>query len=226
MESDTKFKAAVIGATGGVGQKIVELLNKDDRCSEIRAIIRKPREEWLTEEFKEKLNMIEVDDLSKMSTKKSELEGCDIFFSCLGSRVGRGKDLFFKVDHDYPLEFAQMSIDLNAHAFYLVSSVGAKESSCNHYLKVKGQTENDMKALKHNNLWFARPGLLLERNNDKRFGEKIGAWIPFLGKITCRNVAKAMIEHSYASFENKEKDQFSTLNNSTLKKIAKTSKLV
>ena len=225
MESGVKFKAAIIGATGGVGQKIVSLLAKDDRCEEIVALVRKPREEWVGEEFQDKLRIIEVKDLSLMSAKASEFKDCDIWFSCLGSRVGRGKDLFKRIDHDCPLEFAEISIDAKAHAFYLVSAMGAKATSWNTYMKVKGQTEEDMRKLHHKNLCICRPGLLLERNNDERFGEKVGSWIPFLDKITCLDVAKALIEHCVTSMKNEDIKEFSLLSNSDLLKLAKTSEL-
>lgn len=37
-----------------------------------------------------------------------------------------------------------------------------------------------------------RPGVLLNRVNDTRFGEKIVSCIPFLKKIECKDVAKAL----------------------------------
>ena len=223
--SSGKFRAAVIGATGGVGQQIIKLLVKDDRCEEIVALVRKPRKEWNTEEHKDKLRLVELENMDVLTAKKGEFKDWDVYFSWLGSRVGRGKDLFFKVDHNYPWDFASIAADNNAHAFYLVSSVSANARSWNHYLKVKGQTEEDIKKISLKNLCITRPGLLLERNNDERCGEKVASWIPFLGKITCENVAKAMIEHAYQSFEKKDTNESALLDNNALLDWAAKSKL-
>mmetsp|Transcript_25057 Transcript_25057/g.27787 ORF Transcript_25057/g.27787 Transcript_25057/m.27787 type:complete len:227 (+) Transcript_25057:20-700(+) len=225
MESVIRYKAAVIGGTGGVGKQIINILNLDERCTEIKTIVRHTREEWKTEEFKEKLRVVETESLDNIQDHAEEFEGYDIFFCAIGTRVGVGKELFYKVDHDYPVSFANVAVTNKAHAYYLVSAMGAKASSWTYYSKVKGQTEEDIKLLHLNNLAICRPGLLMERDNDERFGEKVASWIPFLPKITCRDVAKAYVEHAVASIEKKDLKEFTLLDNSELLDWAKKSQI-
>ena len=149
-----------------------------------------------------------------MASHKDELKDHEVFYSCLGSRVGRGKDLFIKVDHQYPIDFATIAKDVGCKAYFLVSSGGAKANSWNLYLKTKGQVEDDLKEMGLSNLKILRPGLLLSRDNDSRIGEKIAAWIPFIPKISCEDVARGMLEYAYDIVsENVTKDP-ETLDNS------------
>ena len=114
-------------------------------------MVRKPKEEWKGDEYK-KVSCLELEDFGMLSAKASRFTGIDLFFSALGSPVGRGKKLFYTVEHDYTLEFAQMAIDAKAHAFYYVSTIGAKASSWTYYTKVKGQTEEDLRNMDLRNL--------------------------------------------------------------------------
>jgi hypothetical protein len=64
------------------------------------------------------------------------------------------------------------------------------------YMKTKGRVEQALKDLKLSQLSIYRPGLLLNRRNDSRVGEKIGSWIPFITKIESADMGKAMVEHA------------------------------
>ena len=125
---------------------------------------------------------------------KSLFEGYDYFFCCLGTLTKVGEELFRKVDHDYPIEFAKIAKAHEAKRFVLVSSLGASPTSWFLYAKTKGETERDIKELELEKFTIVRPGMLQERGGDFRFKEMIGGIIPFLGKIKCMDVAKAMIE--------------------------------
>ena len=108
---------------------------------------------------------------------------------CLGTRVKVGDELFKKVDHLYPLEFAKLSLKLGSVKHYgLLSSTGADANSMMLYMRTKGQCERDITALEQKGLIIYRPGLLLNRRNDDRFAEKIGAWVPFMSKIEARDM--------------------------------------
>lgn len=43
---------------------------------------------------------------------------------------------------------------------------------------------------------------MLNRRNDERIGEKIGAWVPFLAKIESRDLGAAMIEGAVQQIKN------------------------
>ena len=69
MESTPTYKAAVVGSTGAIGRRLISLLAKDERCSEIITVVRKPHEDWEDEEYKEKLNVVELKNMDVLSAK-------------------------------------------------------------------------------------------------------------------------------------------------------------
>ena len=222
MESSDSpsFKVGIIGASGAIGRELIKLLVAYDKCSKITVIARRSLDEWKTEEFKSKLEVVECEDLDKLSEYKDKFAGHDVFYCCLGSRVGRGKDVFIKVDYQYPLDFANIAKENGIETYYLVSSSGSKASSWNLYLKTKGRVEADIKEIGLEHLVILKPGLLLERDNDKRFLETVSSWIPFMPKIKCSDVAKAMISHAYELIKDTEPKDPIVLSNSDLRKLA------
>ena len=59
--------------------------------------------------------------------------------------------------------------------------------------KVKGETEEELKKKKLvKKISVFHPGILLDRDNDGRFGEGLAKWLPFISKISVKDVAKAM----------------------------------
>ncbi|MFB0613261.1 NAD-dependent epimerase/dehydratase family protein [Aurantiacibacter poecillastricola] len=80
-----------------------------------------------------------------------------------------------EVDHDLVLEVAQAAKKAEVRNFVQISSVGADAFSRNSYLKVKGETERDLRALRLKRLDIMRPGLLRgRRQNDLRPVEMAG----------------------------------------------------
>jgi uncharacterized protein YbjT (DUF2867 family) len=94
------------------------------------------------------------------------------------------------------LNFALLAKELDVKHYGLLSSTGADATSMFLYMKTKGRVEQALKDLKLSQLSIYRPGLLLNRRNDSRVGEKIGSWIPFITKIESADMGKAMVEHA------------------------------
>ena len=60
--------------------------------------------------------------------------------------------------------------------------------------RTKGEVERDISVLIQKGLTIYRPGLLDNRRNDDRLGEKILSYIPFITKIESRDMGAAMVE--------------------------------
>jgi len=60
-------------------------------------------------------------------------------------------------------------------------------------MRVKGEVERDIGVLNFPLYSIFRPGLLMNRDNDDRFIEKVAKYIPFIEKIESVDLAKAMI---------------------------------
>jgi uncharacterized protein YbjT (DUF2867 family) len=61
--------------------------------------------------------------------------------------------------------------------FQLVSAVGAKASSSNFYLRTKGETENGLREIGFESLYFLRPSFLIGDRSEVRVGEQFAALI-------------------------------------------------
>lgn len=89
-------------------------------------------------------------------------------------QAGRDEAAFRSVDHDLVLGVARAAKAAGAAGFVTVSSVGANALGRNFYLKVKGETERDLNALRFRRLDILRPGLLRgARGGDRRVGERL-----------------------------------------------------
>ena len=189
MVESSKPKIALIGSTGAIGREIAEILKSDERWSEVVLLCRKPLPEWEASQWKPKLSIVQMENFDSFEAVKGKLEGSDAFLCCLGSRVGTGEANFTKVDYTYPLNFRNLANELKVKHYGLLSSTGADPSGWLLYTKTKGRVERDIAAVNAGlGLTIYRPGLLLNRRNDDRFGEKIGAYVPFMPKIESRDM--------------------------------------
>lgn len=164
--------ALILGASGLIGGELLKLLLKDATFRKVIIIVRKelPIEH-------EKLEQI-VADFSTIEAQKHPLK-TDVVFSCLGSTKKKTPDKkeYYKIDHDYPLLIARLALENGASSFHLVSSLGANYSSSGFYLRMKGETERDLKALGYPDIHIYQPSLLTGERKEKRGLEAFGSYI-------------------------------------------------
>lgn len=85
------------------------------------------------------------------------------------------EDAFRLVDQNLVMRVARAAREAGAGTFCTVSSVGADAQSKAFYLRVKGEVEKELQALKFGRLDILRPGLLRgHREGDRRFLERLG----------------------------------------------------
>ena len=113
-------------------------------------------------------------DFAQLGKYEKEITG-HALFSCLGSTRKKTPDLavYRKIDHDYPLQLAQIAAKNGIKQFHLVSSMGANASSSNFYTKIKGETEDDLKKAGLKCLHIYRPAMLTGDRHEKRSGERV-----------------------------------------------------
>ena len=82
---------------------------------------------------------------------------------------------------------------MNAKSFILISAMGADSNSYFFYNRVKGQTEQDIKALNLNSLTFVRPSLLVSNRDEFRFFEKVAiGFYKLVSKFIPRRIASKL----------------------------------
>jgi oxidoreductase len=198
MEKNRGLRAIIIGSTGAIGRELTEILLKNTKWESVTVVARRHLERWdgLDDLEKAKLKVLEIADLNFLTqdgVEKYFTDGpYDSVFCCLGSRTGKGKEEFVKVDYTYVLHSAMLCVKLNIPHFGLVSSAGADAKSWFLYMRTKGEADLAVLKLDIPSVRIYRPGLLVERDNDFRIGEKILGWVPFVPKVTTEHVAKVM----------------------------------
>lgn len=190
-------KAIIIGATGLVGNKLLELLSNDDHYELVFSISRN-----LPDNLPANAAHIPFDNADYEIP-----DGCDEAYCCLGTTMKKAgsKEAFLKVDLEMVVAFANKAKKAGIRHMAVVSSIGANPKTSNFYLKTKGQMEEKLKTMGFSRLVIVRPSLLLGKRNETRpaedFGKVIFSVLGFLMAgplkkyrgIQAHDVAKAMV---------------------------------
>jgi len=138
--------------------------------------------------------------------KDFSLKPADHFFICLGYPLelldliymrDKIKPKFEEVDFGLVIKLAKMALDVGVKDISVISSVMADKNSLNHYLKIKGEMEEEIKKLSFNKINIFRPSHLLgEREN------KIGLDVQIFEKVT--NIFGQVLPSQLKDFKNVE----------------------
>jgi len=186
------MKILVAGSTGLVGKTLITDFLQEH---EVIAISRRS--------FKFPNNVKqELIDFNKDFSLKS----ADHFFICLGYPLelldliymrDKIKPKFEEVDFGLVIKLAKMALDIGIKDISVISSVMADKNSLNHYLKIKGEMEEEIKKLSFNKINIFRPSHLLgEREN------KIGLDVQIFEKVT--NIFGQVLPSQLKDFKNVE----------------------
>ena len=172
------MKALIIGATGATGKDLVTQLLADDTYSEVHCFVRKP----LT--FTHTKLHAHVVDFETPESWVDLLRG-DVAFSCLGTTLAAAgsKEAQWRVDYDYPYNFAEHCRNNGVPTFVLISAAGAKAQSKLFYNRMKGQLEDAVKELEFPRLLIFQPSVLIRSNSDRGAENFSVKAIHFLNKI-------------------------------------------
>ena len=168
--------ALLAGATGLVGEELLQRLLAGDEYSQVNAVSRRA-----LEAHSPKLN-VAITDFDQLAAVEPAFFAVDDVFCCLGTTIktAGSKTAFEKVDFDYVLALAQAAEHNGAKRFFLVSAVGANPKSSNFYSRTKGRIEVAVSKLNFDAVYWIRPSLLLGKRNENRPGE---AWAQRLAPL-------------------------------------------
>lgn len=192
------MKVMLVGATGLVGGQVLQHLLDDGRCDAVVA----PTRRALGISSPALLNPV-------VDFEQLPLDGdwwaVDAVICALGSTIRQAgsREVFARIDHDYPLQVATQARACGAHAFVLNSAMGADPGSRIFYNQVKGRLEQDLRGLGYPSLTLVRPGLIGGERSERRTGEHLaslvlGALGPVLPRAwrinPAERIAAAMVE--------------------------------
>ena len=163
------------GATGLTGEHLLDRLLSEPTISRVLAPSRRPLAEHPHLE----------NPTGPLAELLPMLQGpFEAAFCCLGTTIKQAgsQEAFRAVDHDLVLAFARRARELGARHLLVISAMGANPGSSVFYNRVKGETEEALKAMDWPQLTLARPSLLLGPRREFRLGERLAApllrWIP------------------------------------------------
>ena len=203
--------AIVIGATGLVGQRLVQQLHLLESCEKITVVVR--------HEDSRLKNMAKVEQLvlgDFLLLNDEDVAGYSHAFSCLGTTIKKAgsKENFYNIDFEINAHFADLFKTTDTHLL-LVSAMGANPDSNIFYNQVKGDLEKYIQQLGLKCFSIIRPSLLLGERNEKRLLEdvsqklyrKFSHLVPNSFKykpVTAEQVAHTMVEAAQTQTENFE----------------------
>lgn len=191
----------LVGATGAVGQAVLEQALADRRVGEIVALTRRPL-------AAAKLTNVVV-DFSNLP-EQAPWWAVDAVICTLGTtqRAAGSNEKFAAVDRDLPLRIARMARAAGATRFALNSSLGADAGSGNFYLRTKGEAEDAIRQLGYPGYAIVRPSLIDADRAESRPGERLalafarplGSLIPRRWRaVTPEAIARALLDAALAS---------------------------
>lgn len=188
--------ALIAGATGLIGQQLLQLLIESPLYEKVIAITRN--------DLVAHPKLVQIKMEFGNITEKSGVLQADDVFCCLGTTMAKAgsKEKFRQVDFYYPYLLAKTTHAAGAKQYLLVSSLGANKTSSIFYNEVKGEVEEAVAAVGFETVHIFRPSLLLGPRTEKRSGEDtaklfyriFGFLIPAKYQaISSLKVAKAML---------------------------------
>jgi uncharacterized protein YbjT (DUF2867 family) len=194
--------AVVLGATGLIGQHLVQELLQNEYFNRVRLLVRKP---LTINHPKVDIQVVNFNDEKDIAGR---IDIGDVIFCCVGTtrkKVKGNKTEYRKVDYDIPIITARLGVQHGFSQFLLVSAIGANPVAANFYLQLKGCIEEDITALPFESIHIFRPSLLLGKREEFRLGERIaqvvvkatsflliGAWRKYK-PIQAADVARSMV---------------------------------
>lgn len=198
--------ATLIGATGLTGNELLNLLLATPFFETVRVIVRRP---FQYDHPKLEKKLVDFNDNDSLLVA---MENSDVVFCAVGTtqkKVKGDKAAYRKVDYEIPVNAARFCKMTGCKIFVMISAVGANKNSNNFYLKLKGETEENVKNEGPESIHIMRPSILTGNRKEFRLLEKISMGImkslsfllpSNLKPIDAKEVAAAMLA---AAKENK-----------------------
>lgn len=164
-------RVALVGATGLIGRKVIECTIDRDEDVRLAGVAR--REMPLPQGVRMEMFVAEPDKWGEVF----EAIQPQSLICALGTTwraAGRSEEAFRAVDQDLVLATAEAALKHGVNRMVCISAAGSDATSRNFYLRVKGETERELRKIGFERLDILRPGLLRgQRSNERRVGERL-----------------------------------------------------
>lgn len=156
-------KVIIVGATGLIGNALLNTLIKEEKVSEIRIFVRRKIDGLPT-----KVKQI-ITDFQDLNSLKEEVMG-DVLYCCVGTTRKKTPDLndYRNIDFGINIGMAKLAKENGIPSAHLVSAIGASTASRIFYSKLKGEIELAFRALQFQHSYIYQPSILIGARNESR----------------------------------------------------------
>lgn len=195
------MKVIFAGASGMVGNLILEACIESKQVNEIISLVRKPASEKSS-----KIKEVVIENFSDYKAHSSNFENIDAAFFCIGVYTGQVPDEQFKeITVDYAVEFAHALAQNNPKAklcFLSGSGADRTEKSRMAFARYKGMAENQIAALGLEFYTF-RPGYIypVTPRQEPNFTYKLSRFLYPLIQLFGKNASIKSTELAKAMFK-------------------------
>lgn len=191
------MKLLLVGATGLVGSHVLRQALADARVTAVVAPVRRA----LPEQPRLQAPLVDYEHLPE----EAAWWHADAVICTLGTTIkaAGSRQAFRRVDHDYPLQVAELARRHGTPTYVLNSALGADAGSLIFYHRVKGELELALARVGFSSLTHVRPGLIGGQRQEQRAGERaalvalgtLGPLLPRRWRINpAENIARALLQ--------------------------------
>ncbi len=168
----------MMGATGAVGGAVLDNLLQEPSLQLVTSLGRNYVESVTDERVEQ--NKI---DIFKSETYAHHMDGhqCAICTLGVGQPSTVSKEQYVRIDKTAVVDFATACKTRGINHFQLLCSVGADSKSRSFYLRIKGELEDELKALNFDRLSLFHPSMILTETN--RYGFTQGVILALWPKL-------------------------------------------
>lgn len=153
------MKVIITGATGLVGEGVLQVCLKNPEITEVLTVSRKS-----SGHRHPKLKELIIKDFSEIKNDNAELMGYDACFFCAGvSSVGETEESFTRKTYNFVVSFAEIMCQINSAMTFIYVSGNRTDSTGKGkvmWARVKGRTENALLRLPFKAVYNFRPGFM------------------------------------------------------------------
>lgn len=201
-----KLKVIITGATGMVGEGVLQECMVNPAVEKILLISRRP-----SGYSHPKIEEILHSNFNDISPIAGRVKGYDACYFCLGvSSIGMKEPDYYAATYTLTLNFARVLAGRNPQmTFCYISGAGTNSTGRQMWARVKGKTENDLMTLPFKAVYNFRPAFMKPTRgarNVKGFYKVIKAFYPLFRALnanyflTLEEVGKAMIRVSVTGY--------------------------
>ena len=160
--------AALLGASGATGSKLLPLLLDDPGYGKVITLSRR---ETGIRHVKLENRLVDFDDLAA-AFAGTKVDDCYCTFGTTIEIAG-SKAAMTRIDHQFVVDFAKGGLAAGATRFAYLSAANANAHSPVFYARLKGQTEAALKGMGFADLGIFRPSMIIAARDNRRWVESM-----------------------------------------------------